>query len=121
LPFGIGAVVMPLCLTYIIIFCGLSAPPGKSLMKHDLSYGVYLIHSPILVAISAMVSSVRTWWNAAAVAFIITLILSYLCWILVEEPALRWKKDLSNWLNGQFDAIYPHRSKRTRATVTMNK
>lgn len=121
LPFGVGAVVMPLCLAYIIVFFGLSALPGKSFLKHDLSYGIYLIHSPILAAFNVLVPSVRTWWGAAAIAFIITLILSYLCWILVEEPALRWKKDLSNWLNGQFDAICPPRSKRTRAAVTTNK
>jgi peptidoglycan/LPS O-acetylase OafA/YrhL len=117
LPFDMGAVVMPLCLTYIIVFCGLSDLPGASLLKHDLSYGIYLTHSPILVAFSVLVPSVRTWWIAAAAAFIISLVLSYQCWMLVEKPALRWKKDLSNWLNGQFDAICPPWSKRTRATV----
>jgi peptidoglycan/LPS O-acetylase OafA/YrhL len=121
LPFGMGAVVMPLCLAYIIIFCGLSALPGQSLFRHDLSYGIYLIHSIILLAFSMLVPGVRTWWIAAAVAFIITLVLSYLCWLLVEEPALRWKKELSNWLNGQFDAICPPWSKRTRPAVTKNK
>lgn len=107
LPFGTGAVVMPICLAYIIIFLGLSALPGQPLLKHDLSYGIYLTHSPVLVAVSALFPSVQTWWVVAAIAFLITLVLSYLCWTFVEEPALRWKKGLSNWLNRRFNVVCP--------------
>ena len=61
LPFGLGAVVMPLCLAYFIIFCGLSALPGQALVKkRDLSYGVYLIHAPIVVAFGLLLPNFRT-------------------------------------------------------------
>src|SRR5262249_35905982 len=50
LPIGLGPVFMPLCLPYIVAFCGLSDLPGKALLKRDLSYGIYLIHAPVIVA-----------------------------------------------------------------------
>ena len=121
LPLGLGAVVMPLSLPYIIIFCGLSALPGQSLLKHDLSYGVYLIHSPILVAFTMLFPFLRIWWLVAMIVFFITLGLSYLCWTFVEEPALRRKKALTNWVNGRYDAFCRSWSNRTRWRVDTNK
>lgn len=105
LPFGLGAVVMPLCLPYLVVFCGLSALPGQSLLKYDLSYGVYLIHAPILTSFILLFPNLRIWWLAAMIVLLITLVLSYLSWILVEGPALRRKTGVSNWLNGRVDAL----------------
>jgi peptidoglycan/LPS O-acetylase OafA/YrhL len=122
LPFGLGAVVMPICLPYFIIFCGLSALPGQALVKkRDLSYGVYLIHAPIVVAFGLLLPNFRTWWLAAVVVLCVTLALSYLSWTFVEEPALRRKKDVSNWLNGRFDEWCAPWSKAKRAPVAKNK
>lgn len=121
LPFGLGAVVMPLCLPYIIIFCGLSALPGYQQLKRDLSYGVYLIHGPVLLVFSSVFPDVRIWWFAAVSVFFITLVLSYLSWTFVEGPALRRKKGLSNWLNGRFDTCCHSWNKRTRALVAKGK
>ena len=121
LPFGLGAVVMPLCLPYIVIVCGLSALPGQSLLKHDLSYGVYLIHAPILTAFSLLFPALRIWWFAAAIVIFITVILSYLSWRFVESPALRQKKCLSNWLNDRFDTCCPFWRKRKHALVAKNE
>lgn len=121
LRLGVGAVVLPFCLTYIVMYCGLSVFPGQALLKHDLSYGIYLIHSPILVALSMLMPTMRTWWSITMLAFIITLILSYLCWLLVEKPALKWKNGLRMWLNGRIESLYPSWSKRTSVTVTTSK
>ncbi len=104
LPFGLGAVAMPFSLPYIIIFCGLSALPGQSLLKRDLSYGVYLIHAPLLVAFIVLFPLFRVWWLVAIIVFIVTLGLSYLSWRFVEEPALRQKKALTNWVNSLYKA-----------------
>ena len=121
LPFGLGAVVMPLCLPYIVIVCGLSSLPGQSLLKNDLSYGVYLIHAPILAAFSLLFPNLHIWWLAAVIVFCVTLVLSYLSCTFVEGPALRRKKGLSSWLNGRFDACCSSWSKRTRALVAKGK
>ena len=106
LPLGLGALFMPICLPYIAIFVGLSSVPGGALMKHDLSYGVYLIHAPILVTVILLVPALRIWWVVAAIVFVVTLMLSYLSRIFVEEPALRQKKIVSNWINCRVDLIF---------------
>lgn len=103
LPVGLGAVVLPLCVPYMIVFCGLSALPGQPLLKHDLSYGVYLIHAPMVVALSLAFPNLQVWWLAAAIVLLITLAVSYLSWIFVERPALKQKEIVSDWLNRQFD------------------
>lgn len=121
LPFGLGAVVMPLCLPYLIIFCGLSALPGRSLLKHDLSYGVYLIHAPVLAAFTLSFPNLRIWWLVAVIVFLITLVLSYLSWTCVERPALRQKKAVSDWLNDHFDVRCPPWIKGKRARVDRNQ
>lgn len=121
LPFGLGAVVLPLCLPYIIIFCGLSALPGQSLLKHDLSYGVYLIHAPVLAAFILLFPHMRIWWLGAVVVLVITLVLSYLSWTWVEGPALRRKKSVSNWLNDRFDTWCPPWARGKRAGAARNQ
>lgn len=96
LPLGGGPWVMPICLPYLMVFCGLSALPGKVPLKHDLSYGVYLIHAPILLAFSLTFPNMHIWWVGAVVVFLITLVLAYLSWVCVEGPALSKKKAASN-------------------------
>jgi peptidoglycan/LPS O-acetylase OafA/YrhL len=108
LPFGAGSIVMPVCLPYIVVVCGLSSLPGKVLVRHDLSYGVYLIHAPIMVAFGlAFPMMNHQWWIGAAVVFLVTLVLAYVSWISVEGPALRKKKDVSNWVHQRTELIMP--------------
>ena len=107
LPLGAGPIVMPICLPYIVVVCGLSAVPGKVLLRHDLSYGVYLIHAPILVAFGLAFPNMHIWWIGAAAIFLVTLVLAYVSWIFVEGPALRNKKAVSNWVRRCIELITP--------------
>jgi peptidoglycan/LPS O-acetylase OafA/YrhL len=107
LPFGGGPFVMPVCLPYLMIFCGLSALPGKVPLKHDLSYGMYLIHAPILLAFSLALPNMHIWWIGAAVVFVVTLLLAYASWVFVERPALSRKKVASNWAHRCIRTIIP--------------
>jgi peptidoglycan/LPS O-acetylase OafA/YrhL len=97
-PIGGGPWVMPICLPYLMVFCGLSSLPGRVPLKHDLSYGVYLIHAPILLAFSLTFPNMHIWWIGAVVVFLFTLVLAYASWIYVEGPALSKKKAASNWV-----------------------
>jgi len=99
---GLGAVIAPLGVPYLAIFVGQSVLPGRSLLKRDLSYGVYLIHAPILVAFTVFYPEVKLWWLVATVVFSITLMLSYLSSRYVESPALARKAIISNWMNDRF-------------------
>jgi peptidoglycan/LPS O-acetylase OafA/YrhL len=121
LPYGLGAVVLPFCLPYIVIFCGLSILPGQSLVKRDLSYGVYLIHAPILVAFSLLFPSLRIWWVAAVIGFIVTLFLSFLSWTFIEAPILRQKRNLSNWINSRIGMLRAAWNKRERVRTAVSK
>lgn len=107
LPLGGGAFFMPLCLPYLMIFCGLSALPGKMPLKHDLSYGVYLIHALVLVAFGLIFPNMHIWWIGAAVIFAVTLVLAYASWTFVEGPALKQKKALSNWVHRRIEQVIP--------------
>jgi peptidoglycan/LPS O-acetylase OafA/YrhL len=105
LPLGGGAVVMPICLPYLTMFCGLSLLPGNVPLKHDLSYGVYLIHAPILIAFGLTFPNMHMWWIGAAVVFLVTLVLAYASWIFVESPALSKKKVASNWIHRRIRSL----------------
>ena len=98
---------MPICLPYLMMFCGLSVLPGKVPIKHDLSYGVYLIHAPILLAFRLTFPDMHIWWIGAAVVLLVTLVLAYASWIFVEGPALSKKKVVSNWVHRRIASIVP--------------
>jgi peptidoglycan/LPS O-acetylase OafA/YrhL len=105
LPLGGGSIVMPVCLPYLMVFCGLSVLPGKVPLKYDLSYGVYLIHAPMLTAFIIMFPSMHIWWIGAAAVFLVTLVLAYASWICIEGPALKKKKAASNWGHRRIELI----------------
>ena len=107
LPLGAGPLAMPICLPYLMMFCGLSALPGKMPIKHDLSYGVYLIHAPILLAFSLAYPNMHVWWVGAIVVWLITATLAYVSWIFVEKPALSKKKAVSAWAQRCIEIIVP--------------
>lgn len=117
LPLGAGPFVMPVCLPYLMVFCGLTALPGRMPLKHDLSYGVYLIHAPILVAFSLTFPNMHIWWIAAVIVFAVTTTLAYLSWIFVEGPSLRRKKAASNWVHRCIEwALRPLRARSPAQT-----
>jgi peptidoglycan/LPS O-acetylase OafA/YrhL len=115
LPLGGGPLAMPICLPYLMVFCGLSNLPGKVPLKHDLSYGIYLIHAPVVFAFSLTFPNVHTWWVGAVVVFLVTLGLAYVSWIFVESPALSKKKAVANWAHRCIRRITP--PLRTRASA----
>jgi peptidoglycan/LPS O-acetylase OafA/YrhL len=95
LPFGFGLLVTPLSVPYLVVYAGLSALPGRSLLKPDVSYGIYLIHAPILLTLSIFFPGVHNRWLMASIVFPVTLVLAYLSWSFVEAPSLRHKANLS--------------------------
>lgn len=97
--FGFGAFTVPFCVAYLIVYLGLSELPGRSYLKHDLSYGVYLYHALILLIIQFFFPSFQVWWLVAPVVLSLALILAYLSWVYVEEPSMRQKRIVSEWTN----------------------
>lgn len=98
LGLGIGAVVLPLCVPYLVVYLGLSDLPGRMPLKHDLSYGVYLIHSPIILMFRTTLG-LGAGGLLALLAALVTLPLAYLSWKFVEAPALTRKALLYGWVS----------------------
>jgi peptidoglycan/LPS O-acetylase OafA/YrhL len=114
---GICSVVMPLCAPYIIVYLGLSELPGRVPLKHDLSYGVYLIHSPVILAITTLFD-LNASWLVALLAAVVTMPLAYLCWRFVEEPALKRKAPISTWASLRAAALLRTRASGTAGAAT---
>ena len=95
---GMGAVALPLCVPYVVVYLGLSEVTSRVPLKHDLSYGVYLIHSPVILAFLT-VFDLAAGWPLALLAGSVTLILAYASWRFVEAPALKQKASVSRWVS----------------------
>jgi peptidoglycan/LPS O-acetylase OafA/YrhL len=105
LRLGLGPLILPISLPYLVTYYGLSDLPGRRMMSHDLSYGVYLIHAPILCALMLFFPGLKVWWVAATIVLFAALVLSYVSWMFVESPALRRKKRVSQWVHGRLAAV----------------
>jgi peptidoglycan/LPS O-acetylase OafA/YrhL len=121
MPVGVGQLAAPLCLPYIVIFAGLSAVPGRSLLKRDLSYGVYLIHAPVLTAFCIWYPGLRPWWVVAFVVGVVTLPLSFLLSTLVERPALARKKMVAKWIGDRLNRIQTATGRLLGASVSEDR
>jgi peptidoglycan/LPS O-acetylase OafA/YrhL len=104
LPLGLGPIVLPICVPYVMVYLGVSNFLGRRLFKHDLSYGVYVFHSPILVLVTTLFGIPFGWvsWSLTTCA---ALMLAYLSWNFVESRALAQKKIVSEWLNVTLDFL----------------
>jgi peptidoglycan/LPS O-acetylase OafA/YrhL len=113
MPLGLGVLFVPICLSYLMVFLGLSALPGRSYLKHDLSYGVYLIHAPVLVTILVYFPflALQAWWLVAVIVLSVTLVLAYLSWTYVEGPAMSHKKIVADWLSQRAHTLWLLRPK----------
>ena len=75
------------------LIVGVAFAPGPELNAArwgDVSYGVYIVHFPIIQALIMVGSFERIgFWGGLFVAATLTLAMSYLLWWWVEKPALR--------------------------------
>ncbi len=70
----------PVTYAVVLFTCGLWLRPLRVLHRvPDITYGMYLIHFPVIQALLQEGQGVSAWWLFAA-ATVVTLALSYLCW-----------------------------------------
>lgn len=89
--FEVGELIAPILLAYVIAGIGLVTWPWTVFLgKADVSYGIYLIHSVVLVVVMHFLQ-LGDPFRLLAVALPITVALALCSWFLIERPALRTK------------------------------
>lgn len=79
--------------TYCIVYIGMLKLPRIPLLQNgDYSYGIYLLHFPILQSLAHFFPGLREWWMLWLVAAPLVIVLSALSWHWIEKPALQLKK-----------------------------
>jgi peptidoglycan/LPS O-acetylase OafA/YrhL len=80
----------PLALGILVIFAATALPYLGNFARYgDFSYGVYIIHFPVVQLLVAGGAFAANPWAAACVALVLVLGLSALSWYAVERPFLR--------------------------------
>lgn len=98
-----------LSLPYLLLFAAYRRPLGQGLMRRigDLSYGTYVFAFPIQQMTVAIVGAQIGGWTLSLIVVPIVLLVAWLSWRLIEQPALRWR-----------DRISLHANKATPAAVS---
>ncbi len=79
--------------TYCTIYAGMLKLPRIPLLQNgDYSYGIYLLHFPVLQSLAHLVPALREWWMLLLLAAPLTALLAAISWHGIEKPALRLKK-----------------------------
>ena len=84
---GVMHVFGGLPLAYLLLWAGV-AIPARWVQRDDISYGVYVYAFPVQVSLGWFVLGLPVPAHVA-VALLITCLLAFLSWRLVERPALR--------------------------------
>lgn len=80
----------PLALGILVIGAATAAPYLGNFARYgDFSYGVYIIHFPVVQALVAIGLFARHPWGAFCASLALVAVLSALSWHLVERPFLR--------------------------------
>jgi peptidoglycan/LPS O-acetylase OafA/YrhL len=85
----VRALLEPIALGIAVVFAACGLPYlGNFARFGDLSYGIYIIHFPVIQAAVAVGLYTRDPWLAFALSTGATVALAFLCWHAVEKPFL---------------------------------
>lgn len=79
--------------TYCIVYAGMLRLPRIPLLQNgDYSYGIYLLHFPVLQSLAHLLPGLHEWWMLWLVAAPLVILLSAVSWHWIEKPCLQLKK-----------------------------
>jgi len=82
--------IEPAALALVVVFLAFGVRHLGNFARHgDLSYGVYIIHVPVLQTLVAAGAFERNPFGALALAIALVLVLAFASWHLVEKPFLQ--------------------------------
>ncbi len=116
------AYLAPLPIAYLTIYIGLLNPKKTFLiLAGDLSYGIYLYGFPVQQSIAYVLPDHRQWYSNLALSLILSGILAWLSWNLVESPVLSRKTHLVRYVDAMLQSIDLNKSRiaamRARKTI----
>jgi peptidoglycan/LPS O-acetylase OafA/YrhL len=83
-------VVQPLALGMVVVYMACFFPYLGNLGKYgDFSYGIYIVHFPVLQLLIAYGSFERAPWLALLTAMALVMVAAMLLWHFIEKPFLR--------------------------------
>lgn len=84
--------VLVLALIPVVLQVGFARPglAERWLRGHDISYGAYIYHMPVINVL--LETGVLDRWGAVAATLVLTVVLAFASWRIVERPALRLKR-----------------------------
>jgi peptidoglycan/LPS O-acetylase OafA/YrhL len=87
---GMQIVVEPAAIALVVTFLAFGVRPLGNFARHgDLSYGVYILHVPVLQTLVAAGIFKSNPFGGLALAIVLVITLAFACWHLVEKPFLR--------------------------------
>lgn len=84
-------------MAYLFLWLGAVLPSPGFTKIHDVSYGVYIFHFPVLQLLILLGMHERGFWLLLAVTVLLTLVMATLSWFLVERAAMRWVRGRRPW------------------------
>lgn len=83
-------VLVPACLAAFVSWLAVGVKPVPSLdLRHDLSYGIYLWHFPVIQTLVSVGAFQLAPWPAALLVALLVPLIAWASWRWIEEPALR--------------------------------
>lgn len=82
--------IEPIALAIIVVYLACVAPSAGNFGKYgDFSYGIYIIHFPILQLLISMGLFIDSPWLMLVIACLLIVMIAFLFWHLIEKPFLR--------------------------------
>jgi peptidoglycan/LPS O-acetylase OafA/YrhL len=86
---AVRSALEPLALGIVVVFAACGLPYLGNFARYgDLSYGIYIIHFPVIQAAVAAGLYARDPWLAFMLTTATTFALAYVCWHAIEKPFL---------------------------------
>ncbi|WP_240470934.1 acyltransferase family protein [Schaalia suimastitidis] len=100
-------------MAYLILYLGTVLPSPSIIKTHDISYGVYLFHFPVIQFLITLGADRLGFLPLLALSAGITIFLSILSWFGIERAAMRWVRGKAPWgdlAKGPHDLPAQHQS-----------
>jgi peptidoglycan/LPS O-acetylase OafA/YrhL len=91
LPMGVCELVAPIAMTYAFLWLAFTLPFARFDTKGDFSYGTYIYAFPVQQGLALLRIQDEGFGLYFTCSLLLTLVLAFLSFRLIEAPCLRWK------------------------------